>query len=102
MDSKDAINQLPGDLKLVAEEIGLEATMKLVKKFGGGYLVIPKCVALINNIRDNEIRRLYNAGGCTRRDLAWKSRLTIRQIDNILSETNSEVHPTLFDLAEGN
>lgn len=95
---EDAINNLPGaDLKRFAEIFGIEATFTLVEHFGGGYLIIPKCDGLLKEVRNRKIRETYDAGGITIRELAWKFKLTDRQIKNILSDTDEEIHPTLFD-----
>jgi len=98
MKMEDAINNLPGDLKRVAEVIGLEAALTLADVFGGGYLVIPKCEGILKEIRNRKIRELYDAGGITIRELAWKFKLSDRQIKTILSGTDEEIHPTLFDI----
>ncbi len=97
MDS-EAIRKLPGDLKRVAELIGLEPTLTLVRHFGGGYLVIPKCEAILKKIRDNEIRRDYDTGKTSIRELAWRYHLTDRTVKTILSETTDEVPLPLFGL----
>lgn len=98
MDNEDAIKRLPGDLKRVAELIGLEPTLTLVRHFGGGYLVIPKCEAILREIRDNEIRRDYDLGTTSIRELAWRYLLTDRTIKTILSKTTEEVPLPLFAL----
>ena len=52
------IKDLPGDLPFVAEIIGLEKTMRLVKHFGGTYIRVPKCEGLVREIRDKNIRQI--------------------------------------------
>ncbi len=98
MNHDDAIKKLPGDLRRVAELIGLEHTLTLVRHFGGGYLVIPKCEAILRDIRNAEIRKAYDTGRFTIRQLAWKYHLTDRTIASILNESPEEVYPDLFNL----
>lgn len=98
---EDAIKSLPGDLKRVAELLGLDAAITLVEHFGGGYLVIPKCDGILREIRNDEIRKLYDSGTYTLRDLAWKFRLTDRTIREILVGTGAEIHPLLFSFKNG-
>lgn len=100
MDDSDAIKMLPGDLREVAELIGLDNTFILIDRFGGGYLNIPKCEAIIKEIRNKKIRADYDSGKFTLRQLAWKQRLTIRQIQNILSESDQEIPLPLLELME--
>lgn len=94
----DAIKRLPGDLRRVAELIGLDATLTLVRHFGGGYLVIPKCEALLRDIRNSEIRKAYDTDKFTIRQLAWRYKLTDRTVQSILNDAPAEVHPALFNL----
>ncbi len=98
MNNDDAIKKLPGDLRRVAELIGLEHTLTLVRHFGGGYLVIPKCEAILKEIRNNAVRRDYDTGKYTIRELAWKYQLTDRTIKNILSNATERVPLPLFGL----
>lgn len=97
---EDAMNRLPGDLKDVAELIGLDNTMALVERFGGTYIKVPKCDALIREIRDNKIRELYDSGNYDIRGLALRFKLTDRRISDILSEIDSKIPPPLFTLFE--
>jgi Mor family transcriptional regulator len=94
------LDKLPGDLRRVAELIGLPHAMLLVEHFGGGYIIVPKCDEIKKEIRDNEIRALYDAGGVTIRDLAYKYELTTRTINTVLGKDNEEVPLPLFDLMQ--
>ena len=98
MNETDIISRLPGDLKRVAEVIGVDNALALVSTFGGSYLIVPKCDGLVKEIRDNEIRSLYDGGEYTVRDLAWKFKLSDRQIQTILSKTGKEVPLPLLEL----
>lgn len=97
----DAIKRLPGDLKRVAELIGLEPTLTLVRHFGGGYLVIPKCEAILKDIRNKDIRRDYDTGMFSIRELAWRYHLTDRTVKTILNDSPEDVPPDLFTLKRG-
>ena len=101
MSKKDldaSIERLPGDLKEVAELIGLELTLALVERFGGAYIRVPRCEGLMREIRDNGIRALYDAGGCTIRTLAVRFHLTDRRISDILNSDNAKVPQPLLKL----
>ncbi len=95
------LDRLPGDIREMAELIGLEDTMKVVKRWGGGYLIIAKCDDLLHEIRNNGIRAEYNSGKTTRNALALKHKLHIRTIDRILSGESEEVPLPLLELMEG-
>lgn len=93
---EEVLNKLPGDLRRLAEIVGLEHTFALVEEFGGTYINIPKCDALVREIRNKQIRAEYDAGGDVRR-LAIKYRLTDRQIKNILAEADEVIPLPLFN-----
>lgn len=97
-----SIERLPGDLREVAEIIGLDKTLALVERFGGAYIRVPRCEGLLREIRDNSIRALYDAGGCTVRSLAVRFRLTDRRISDILNNTNSKIPQPLLTLLKKN
>lgn len=96
----NVLDKLPGDLREVAELIGLDNTMLLVERWGGGYIVVPKCEELRREIRDNEIRALYDAGGVTIRELAVKYNLTTRTINTVLGKENEDVPLPLLELMQ--
>jgi len=93
MNEADIIARLPGDLKRVAEIIGIDNALAMVSD-----LIIPKCDGLVKEIRDNEIRSLYDSGEITIRKLAWKFKLSDRQIQTILSKTSKDVPLPLLEL----
>ena len=94
----DVLDRLPGDLRELAELIGLERTKLVVDRWGGGYLIIPKCESLLRDIRDNEIRMLYGTGNFTRRQLAMRYRLHIDTVNKILKKTDQDIPLPLLDL----
>ena len=69
---EEIIDKLPGDLKKLAELIGVENTLKIVDHWGGAYLTIPKCADMKREANIIEARRLYDAGGYTIRALALR------------------------------
>ncbi len=94
------LDRLPGDIREMAEMIGLENTLKIVKRWGGGYVVVAKCDELLREIRDNGIRAEYDAGQTTINALALKHNLHIRTINRILSGQGEEVPLPLLKLME--
>ena len=102
MNDAEIIDMLPGDLKMVAEIVGVEKALALVDRCGGSYLVIPKCAGLIREIRDNKIRALYDDKKLklTIRDLCWKFKLSDRQISTILGNPENDTPLPLLELIE--
>ncbi|MBI5561302.1 MAG: DNA-binding protein [Deltaproteobacteria bacterium] len=96
--SNDVIDRLPGDLREVAEIIGVDNTMALVDRFGGTYIRVPKCEGLLRSIRDNKIRKLYDSGRHDVRALALKFRLTDRTVSEILKGSEDKMLPQLLSL----
>ena len=86
------IEQLPGDLRRIAEVIGIEPTLDLAKAFRGTYLYIHNLDDMLREIRNEDIRKSYSKGTKVT-DLAIKHRLTERQIWNILGMEPDEVTP---------
>ncbi len=80
---EDIINQLPGDLRRIAEILDVESALKLEEVFGGTYLYVHKLDHLRRDIRNKRIREEY--GNKARvQNIAIRHRLTERQIWNIL------------------
>lgn len=86
------ITELPGDLRLIAEVIGVAATMKLAQAFGGTPLYIVKIDAFIRRVRDKAFREEFDrrtAKGETAtavvRDMARRRDLCERQVWNIVN-----------------
>jgi Mor family transcriptional regulator len=80
----EVLRQLPGDLRRVAEVLGLEAAVKLSKAFRGTYLYVHGLSNLRRLVRDEEIRRAYDQGVKVKA-LALRYGLTERHIRRILS-----------------
>lgn len=81
--SGDFIEELGGDLRRIAEIVGLEAAIKIGRAFRGTYLYIRGVDGLLRLIRDMNIRRDYDDGIDIRR-LSRRYTLSERQIRNIL------------------
>jgi len=75
---EDIIDKLPGDLKKIAELIGVENTMKIVDHWGGSYISIPSCLNLKRDVNIAEACKLYDSGGYTIRNLALRFRVSGR------------------------
>lgn len=54
------IDDLPGDLPLIAEVIGVAATVKLARRFGGTAFYIPKLQHIDRRTRDKQIREEFD------------------------------------------
>ncbi len=98
-EDKAILEKLPGDLRRIAEIVGIEGTMRLVDEFGGSYINIPKCDDIKREIRIAEAQKLYDAGGVTIRDLALKFKVTDRTMKTWLKlEAEEEVLLPLLEL----
>lgn len=74
---------VPEELRDVAQELGLEAFLKLVSLCGGQELYIPKRESLERGPRDRAIRSRFDGGNY--RALAAQYRLSVRQIRKIIN-----------------
>lgn len=91
-------NELPGDLQRIALEIegampgqGARITLLLAQLFGGQSLYIRKADAFIRRWRDDAIRRRYNQGDITVKELVSLYRLSASHIFNILGKPENVV-----------
>jgi len=101
MKDNKIIEQLPGDIRRIAEVIGVEPALELAKAFRGTYLYIHNLDDLMREIRNKRIRDEYEKDKSPRKvsRLAIKHRLTERQIWNILgNEPEENPHPCLLNL----
>jgi Mor family transcriptional regulator len=90
--------RLPGNLRRIAELVGIENALKISDEFGGLELFIPKGDDFRRAVRDADIRAAYD-GGIKVRILARRYSLTERQIYNILGVQPEEELSLPFDLA---
>lgn len=101
MNPEEIIEQLPGDIRRIAEVVGVEIALKIAKEFRGTYLYIHSLDDLLREIRNKRIREEYGKDRSPRKvsRLAIKNGLTERQIWNILGEEpEEETHPSLLSL----
>lgn len=78
---------VPEEFRDVAEELGMEAFLKLVSLCGGQDLYIPKRESLERGPRDRAIRARFDGGNY--RALAAQYRLSVRQIRKIINGTRA-------------
>ncbi len=60
LDELPTLADLPGDLQLIAEVIGVEATVALARRFGGTGVYIPKLLGHDRRTRDKMIREEFD------------------------------------------
>jgi len=89
--------ELPGDLKRIAEVAGLEAAIRIGMAFRGTYLYIHTLDSLKRLIRDEEIRRGY-ARGEKVRELSKRFGLAERTIKKILARAGYDIPEGLSNL----
>ena len=83
------MDSLYGKHKELAELIGLDSFIKLIRKYGGqGELYIPKLRDIVQDLRNEQIRNKYNGYNC--KAIAEEYGLTVRQIYTITSEIRNE------------
>lgn len=90
-DALPPIEELPGDLRLIADVIGVGPAWQLAKAFGGTMLYIVKVDAFARRHRDatmrDEFDRRTGSGESTTvvvRDMARRESLSERQVWNIV------------------
>lgn len=88
-----AAEMMPGDLREVAELIGIKFTLALVERFGGAYIRVPRCENFYRILRDNKIRAAYDDGAVSIRELARRYEMSDRRISDILN-CASKILPT--------
>lgn len=76
------LENLKEEQKEVAEIIGIENYIKLVKYFGGSSIYIHKADTISRVIRDEQIKEEFN--GRNYKELALKYNLSVNQIREIL------------------
>jgi len=80
---------LSGDLQGIAEEIGIDNTVKLIRRFRGSLIYIGGLDRLIRKKRNREIRKAHDQGEPVA-SLVRKYRLSNRQIWTILGNHKSK------------
>lgn len=88
-DALPDIEEMSGDLRLLAELVGVATALKIAQVFGGTMLRIAKGDKWLRRQRDRCIRRDYDAG-ISATELARKYHLSERQIWNILGTVDED------------
>ena len=83
------IQDLQGEQRQIAETIGLDAYLKLVKIYGGTNIYIAKIDKLLSIKRDMEIVKRFN--GYNYKSLANQYRLSERAVREIINRENSRI-----------
>lgn len=101
-----AIEELPGDLRRVAEAIdehipgdGVRLTLLLAQIFHGQPVYFRSIKRYLTSLQHDRIRADYDLGGVTAKVLATRYRLSLRQVEKILSspgKTTDERQLRLF------
>lgn len=93
---RPSIDELPGDLALVARGIeahrpgqGVELTLLMAQLFKGIAVYFRNVDDLLRGVRNRAIRADYDAGVRVK-ELACRYRLSTRQIENVLAEPPSQ------------
>ena len=89
MNGQHKIQDLQGEQRQIAETIGLEAYLKLVKIYGGTNIYIAKIDKLLSIKRDMEIVKRFN--GYNYKSLANQYRLSERAVREIINRENSRI-----------
>ncbi|MDR0249918.1 MAG: hypothetical protein LBI35_01170 [Burkholderiales bacterium] len=77
---------------VLAETVGEEEAIKLVKHYGAESLNVPFCRDLMQAVRNVEIVRAYDAGTCLN-ELVDQYGISHRQLQNILKTTDMTQAP---------
>lgn len=85
-----AIEELPGDLRLLAEIVGVRMALVVAQRIGGTHLRVPSLKPWVRRIRDRWMRRTYDQGGITVVELARRVRLGERQTYVILGQAEPD------------
>lgn len=83
------LEDLTEEQRIMAQCIGLEAYGKLVERYGGQAIYIPKSDSIVRSLRDDHIRKDFN--GFNYKFLCSKYNLSERTIRAITAEKNNEM-----------
>lgn len=83
------MDDLEGGARGIAEVIGVPATIKLMRCYGGTNLYVPKPDDVIRRMRDARIRKEYN--GYNAKSLAYRYGLAERTIQVIASNNGEQI-----------
>ena len=77
------MEDIPPEHRDLAEELGMDSYLKLLRLCGGQSLYVPKLESIQRDGRDREIRARFNGGNY--RALAAQFRLSERQVRKIIN-----------------
>ncbi|MGC5328930.1 Mor transcription activator family protein [Brevibacillus sp. SYSU BS000544] len=92
------MDELPPTTRPIANLIGIESTVKLIRKFGGDMLYLPKEDTLFRSIRDKRIKSEFN--GSNYRELAQKYNISVSWVREILADTPHPGQMNIMDFLE--
>ncbi len=96
MNNKDIeLDDLYGEQRELAEAVGIDTYIKLVKSFGGCSIYVGKEDKINSIIRDKSIRGDFD--GSNYKYLAKKYKLSERRIRHILDDDTDDLQMSLFD-----
>lgn len=78
------IEEIPEEYRDIAETLGMDSFLKLIRLCGGQILYLPMMKTLEREGRDREIQSLFNGGNY--RSLAIQFQLSERQIRKIIKK----------------
>lgn len=79
-----SIDDIPNDLALLADVVGIDIVIEICEKFGGCQIYFPKSNSLYRKNRDNIIKDEFN--GKNLRELSIKYKISETQIRNIIKK----------------
>lgn len=91
------IDDLTGEFKQLAEDIGLDVALRLVDLRGGESIYIPPLHRVLAGHRDREMFKKWNRG-VSPAELAREYDMSETRIRIILNEMRAERQKTVFDL----
>ena len=89
LSKKITMADIPEEQKQLAELVGLEIYLELVKVYGGGLLYIPMMEAIERNLRNEEIKEKFT--GYNYRELAKEYNLTENSVRMIVADKDKEM-----------
>jgi len=101
------IEELPGDLRRVAEavesvlpEMGVRLTLILAQGFPGQHMYFRSVKEILINYRDEAMRSEYDLGNITAKELATRTGLSLGHVEKILARAGKEVEDRQMKLFE--
>jgi len=89
-DALPAIDELSGDLRLLAEIVGVRPALRVAQAFGGTSIRVYGVNKWLRRHRDRCMRREYEKGGISGVDLGRKYNISERHIWNILGSAEAD------------